>query len=113
MNTRPLSHRIRYTSTGPLGVTSAAPSPPLHSCAAAIFSTVTDDTPDTNGTASIGAPCASTSCAGNARDEAAATGSFAIGAIGVRNAQPLNTIATRLATTSVRFMMRPIKRSGF
>ena len=57
---------MRYTSTGPWSVTSAAPCPPVQDCCLAIFSTVLDDTPRRNGRVWIGVPSASTGPVGRA-----------------------------------------------
>lgn len=50
MNTAPLSHCMRYTSTGPFTVSRPAPTLPLHPCRFARRSTLADETPERNPT---------------------------------------------------------------
>jgi hypothetical protein len=78
MNTFPLSHTIRYTSTGPGSVTSPAPWSLAQACVFPSRSTVTDDTPARNGIRSIGTPSASTNPTGAALAGAGAGGGISV-----------------------------------
>jgi hypothetical protein len=77
----------------------------LQDCAAAIFSTVTDDTPATNGTSSITAPFASTNGGGGA-GWTRATGAGR-GVSLLKAEQPLDSTAIMERTAHKRFMANP------
>jgi hypothetical protein len=100
MNTFPLSHTIRYTSTGPGSVISPAPWSLAQACVFPSRSTVTDDTPARNGIRSIGTPSASTNPTG------AGLAGGAGGGISVLNIEQALSARTH-DTSSNRFMEDP------